>query len=115
MKVINLTPHPIHIMDDSKKILKTYPSKGLIRLKTNVVDAGIIIDNIPITTTEFGEPIYFTELGETKQFPKYRMGVFYIVSQLVKSALPERSDLLVPSNVIRDNNGNILGCMSLGI
>ena len=42
------------------------------------------------------------------------MGVFYIVSQLVKNALPDRTDLLVPAEVVRDGNGNIIGCKSLG-
>lgn len=40
--------------------------------------------------------------------------VYYIVSQIVKSALPERHDLLVPAEVVRDEMGNILGCKSLG-
>ncbi|MDA3854984.1 MAG: hypothetical protein PF569_01905 [Candidatus Woesearchaeota archaeon] len=115
MKIINLTPHPIHIMDDFKTRLKTYSSKGLVRLETNTVDAGIIIDNIPITTTKFNDLKYFTKSNNVKSFPKYNTGIFYIVSQLVKSALPERSDLLVPSNIMRDSNGNILGCKSLGI
>jgi hypothetical protein len=39
---------------------------------------------------------------------------YYIVSQLVKSALPSRNDLLVPAEVVRDASGNIIGCRSLG-
>lgn len=40
--------------------------------------------------------------------------IYYIVSQLVKSALPDREDLLVPAEVVRDEQGHIIGCRSLG-
>jgi hypothetical protein len=33
----------------------------------------------------------------------------------VKSALPERIDLLVPAEMVRDKEGNIIGCQSLGV
>lgn len=68
--------------------------------------AGYEIDGVKITTTQFGEP---------EGLPDFEEGVFYITSQLVKSALPQRSDLLVPAEVVRDENGNIIGCKSLGI
>ena len=40
---------------------------------------------------------------------------YYIVSQIIKSRFPEREDLLVPAEMQRDNDGNIIGCRSLGI
>jgi hypothetical protein len=45
----------------------------------------------------------------------FEIKTYYIVSQLVKSALPNRCDLLVPAEVQRDEKGNIIGCRSLGI
>jgi hypothetical protein len=36
--------------------------------------------------------------------------VFYIVSSLVAAACPERTDLLVPGNAVRDADGKIIGC-----
>ncbi len=59
------------------------------------------IDGIPTSVTVFGEPI---------GLPKQADGTYYIVSQMVKSACPERDDLLVPADVVRDDNGNIIGC-----
>ena len=104
--VINLTPHPINILDENNKIIKTYPSKGIARVYTIRTSKGFTIEDIPVWTKEF---------GEVNNLPMYNFGIFYIVSQIVKSALPLRDDLLVPDDLIRDNVGNIIGCKSFSI
>ena len=104
--IINMTPHPVNILDDANNQIMVIPASGsLIRLKASTVDVGWRVDDIKVTTTKFGEP---------EGLPDYKFGTFYIVSQLVKSALPSREDLLVPAEVQRDTNGNIIGCLSLG-
>lgn len=124
-KLLNFTPHPIHIIGEDNQVIKTIESSGLIRLKANTVDAGFEVDGVKITTTEFGEPVGLPEEdrfiadpysphAEDHQHDGEVM-TYYIVSQLVKSALPHRKDLLVPAEVVRDDKGNILGCKSLGI
>lgn len=105
-KLLNYTPHPIHVVGEDNQVIKTIESTGLIRLKASTVDAGFEVNGVKITTTDFGEP---------EGLPEFEEGVFYIVSQLVKSALPQRRDLLVPAEVVRDDKGNILGCKSLGV
>lgn len=104
--IVNKTPHPVHMLDEKGNIFKTFPKgEQLIRLAVNTVSCGSLSDGTPISKTEFGEP---------EGLPNYVEGIFYIVSQLVKSALPHRADLLVPAELVRDENGNILGCRSLG-
>jgi hypothetical protein len=105
-KLINMTPHPINIVDNVGVNIMTIPSSGLVRLKAHTVDAGFRVDGVKITTTKF---------GEAEGLPDFKDGVFIIVSQLVKTAVQHRTDLLVPAEVLRDANGNIIGCMSLGI
>jgi len=100
-KIINMTPHPINILGEKEKTLKPV---GLVRLTATTERVGDV-NGIPLTKTIFGEP---------EGLPKERDGVFYIVSQMVKSALPERRDLLVPAEVVRDEKGRIIGCKSLG-
>ena len=106
MTLKNLTPHPITVCDSEGKTLKTFASDGLVRLKASTVSAGFDVDGVPVTKTEFGLP---------EGLPEPQEGVFLIVSQLVKSALPGRTDLLVPAEVVRDSEGKILGCKSFGI
>ena len=102
-----MTPHAIGILDGQNNLILNIPASGnQIRLKTSTVPAGIEVQGIPVTKTVFGEP---------EGLPEYVEGTYIIVSQLVKSALPNRKDLVVPAEVVRDEKGNIVGCKSLGI
>lgn len=104
--IINMTPHPVHIVDGDGRVLREYPASGAqIRLRSETVKEGELPDGTPLSKTVFGEAI---------GLPEERAGTYYIVSQLVKSALPNRADLLVPAEVLRDQSGNIVGCQSLG-
>lgn len=101
--IINLTPHDINVHVNGN--VKVYKSEGIVRLKTEIRYMGDI-DGIRITATVFGNP---------EGLPDFEDGTYYIVSQLVKSALPDRGDLLVPAELIRNEQGVIIGCNSLGI
>jgi hypothetical protein len=103
--IINKTPHDINIVNEKNEFIKTIPkSDSQIRLavKTQQTEE---IEGIKTSVLVFGEP---------EGLPEYKNGVFYIVSQLVKTALPKREDLLVPAEVVRDEKGQIIGCKSLG-
>ena len=105
MTLKNFTPHPISICNNAGEVTRVIQPEGLVRLKAVTVPAGEI-DGVPVTRTEF---------GQAEGLPEFKEGTFYIVSQLVKSALPDRTDLLVPAEVVRDEKGNIVGCKSLGL
>jgi len=104
-KIINMTPHPINIVDGDGKLLRTIETSGdLIRLKSETVRRGEL-DGIATSETVFGNP---------EGLPPFNDGVFYVVSQLVKASCKGRNDLLVPAEVMRDDKGRIIGCQSLG-
>ena len=104
MKIVNKTPHAVLILNDDDTVRRVFPkSNGMIRLEEITTDVGSI-DGIPISSTTW---------GEAQDTPDEDLGVYYIVSQLVKNALPERGDLLVPKGVVRDQEGNIIGCRRL--
>ena len=104
-RIINKTPHPVVILDEENKVVASLPTKGLIRLESTMVNVGEC-NGTRITRTEFGAP---------EGLPQEEAGTRYVVSQIVKSALPQRADLLVPAEVVRDEAGNIVGCRSLGV
>ena len=108
MSVIkNYTPHPIHLLDELGNTIRTFVPEGLVRLSAKTVELTKQIDGCRITVTEF---------GEAEGLPSQEPGTYYIVSQMVKSALSwDRQDLLVPAEVVRDSNGNIIGCRSFGL
>ena len=103
--IFNMTPHPVNILDAEGKEIASFEPEGTIRLKAITEGVGKIA-GIPISKTVFGEP---------EGLPEQDAGTYYIVSQIVKTALPERGDLLVPAEVERDDSGRIIGCRSLGI
>ncbi len=103
MEILNFTPHAVNLITAEKTM--TFEPKGLVRLKALTVSAGQL-GEVPLTKTEFGEP---------EGLPEFKEGTYYIVSQLVKSALPNRPDLLVPAELVRDEQGAIVGCKSFGV
>jgi hypothetical protein len=107
MTIINKTPHQITIYDEQQNIIRTYPaSDSLIHLEQETVPCGTLEDGTPLTRA-----IY----GKAEGLPDYQEGKYYIVSPLVKTAFPDRMDLLVPAELLRGEDGNIIGCKSLGV
>lgn len=101
--ILNYTPHTVNIIDAEGNKIKDFPSQGEARCQQTTKAVGII-GNVPITSTTF---------GEVTGLPEEQEGTCYIVSRLIRQALPGRSDLLVPNDMIRDEVGRIIGCKSL--
>ena len=104
--IINLTPHPVNLLDVNANVVITFHTEGLARCSQNDVIIGKLNKDIILTKTSYGEII-----GLPEQSPR----TFYIVSRLVRNALPNRTDLLVPNQLIRDSEGQIVGCRSFSI
>ena len=107
MEIINLTPHPIIIVGGNGKALITFPSEGEVRISQKTVRGGSLLHQkavIPLTQTQF---------GEVQGLPAPKEGTNYIVSSLVCQACPDRQDLLIPNESVRDEQGRIVGCKSL--
>lgn len=105
VRLVNLTPHRVTVINDGNEVMTIEASGVVARCKTDTVIVGSI-NGVPITRTVF---------GDVEGLPEASTGVFYIVSAIVKNARPDRSDLLVPVGVVKDDEGRIVGCTSLGI
>lgn len=111
MKVINLTPHAVRIIDDENNLVTEIPSSGVARAAQRDIPAESLEfegSSIPVVKTEFGG----VELPEPTE------GVVYIVSnitvQAAKAVGRSTEDLLFPSGVpVRDANGQIIGVRAL--
>lgn len=107
VRIENRTPHEIRICDPDGSVLEVFPkSEEPFRLEQKTIPAGKIL-GFAISSTQYSKA--------EPALPEYRRGIFYIVSQLIKTAYAERADLLVPAEIFRDAAGNIIGCKSLGI
>lgn len=97
--IINLTPHAVNLIAADGSVCE-FPSQGLAR--------------VTVTRTQVGEvngtPICRSTFGEVEGLPEPVFGTFYIVSMIVAQAAHDRSDLIVPDNLVRDEAGRIIGC-----
>jgi len=107
MKIINLTPHSIHIVVDGRTV--TLPPEGTPpRVSTTETSAGtVVLDGaeVPVTTVA---------TGELTGLPQPQEGVGYLVSRMVAEAAPQRRDLFIPHGLVRDEQGRVTGCSGLG-
>ena len=107
----NFTPHQVNIIDNNNKCLAEFPSLGTIRVKSTQTLIGHAtyedqgdIQGIPVFDSSF-EDI-------TDKLPPVEDDTVYVVSRIVKNACPERNDFVVPNDVVRNQDGQIIGCQS---
>lgn len=105
MPIINLTPHAINIYVGMTP-MKAYPDSGKVaRVSTQNVVVGEE-DGVRLVAKTFGDVVDLPEPAE---------GVYYIVSSLVALACPDRTDLLVPDDLVRDDTGRVVGCRCFSV
>lgn len=104
--LVNCTPHPISLLNKDMSILMTLPKGELVpRLIENKSDY-LEDNNYPV-------PLFTKKFGKIENLPNPILGTIFIVSKFVLDAAPDnRTDLVSPGDLVRDSNGNILGCTS---
>jgi hypothetical protein len=110
MKLINLTPHVINI-HASGQIIVISPSGVIARLMVERISLpSVEVDGITI-------PIASTILGDLVDMPPPTEGVWYVASALVaqKCTQLNREDTFSPGELIRNDNGFVIGCNGLCI
>lgn len=109
MKILNYTPHTIHICNEIGDVTASYESAGSARVATRQEEVG----------TVNGISVYATEYGEVEGLPDKQDDTFIIVSFMVKQAMAGRHDLICPNTspqgVVRNEAGQIIGVKSFQI
>ncbi len=102
MSVVNLTPHEVTVVDEHARVIRTWRGSS--------EPARVEAIRVPLSEVE-GVPLLAEERTRAR-LPAPAEGVWFIVSSVVSSAHPERDDLLVPSDLVRDDKGVVTGCRS---
>ena len=102
--LVNCTPHAINLVNEEGVEILVLPKGEVIPRLTQTTQVVGEVMGIPITETQF---------GQTTDLPEPQEGVFLVVSRLVLAANPNRTDLLVPNEMVRNEEGHIVGCKSL--
>ena len=93
--IVNLTPHAITVGS------RSFPPSGTLARVAMLISPQGEIDGIPLFATAF---------GQVEGLPPQEAGRYYLVSALVASAEKDRTDLLSPSGLVRDEQGRVIGC-----
>ena len=109
--IINCTPHDIIVQDRTGLMICHPKTNWVARVETTQESAGDI-NGIPCFKTSYGNVTGFPDNEKfIEEIKSAGNRVFYIVSSLVKSACPNRDDLIVPDTgktCIRDDAGKII-------
>lgn len=97
MTFINLTPHAIVACG-----LTIAPSGNIARVATRNETVGDA-DGVPLTRQVIGAVEGLPEPTDT----------ILIVSAMVRCAVPHRTDVASPGDLVRDAAGNVVGCRNL--
>ena len=100
----NLTPHNVIVVinDDIRYVIT---ASGIVARCTSSTETIGEVNGIPLTRTTYGEVV---------GLPDKKENTIYIVSAIVAQARPDRDDLFIPNETVRDESGKIVGCKSLG-
>ena len=91
---VNLTPHAV-VLKKVDGTLETIPSSGVARVSTSF-EVQRIVRGVIVGETTYGE---ITGLPEPKE------DTLYIVSLPLLKAAPDRTDLVVPYDCVRNEKG----------
>jgi hypothetical protein len=104
--LVNLTPHEIALVRGETRLV--VPPSGTVARAATIRQQVAVLDvdgvDVPVNRVVF---------GQVENLPGPTEGVWYIVSSIVAQALPERQDLLVPDDTVRDESGRIIGARAL--
>lgn len=103
MKIVNLTPHELIAFDSEDKEIMRLSSSGIVRLEEERERIGEIN----------GIPLYNIKYVESKGLPEPKKNTLFFVSKVVVQANPNRDDLIVPCEFVRDGDGRIKGLNSI--
>ncbi len=106
-RFVNLTPHTVNVVVEGPEGPKTWEieSAGDARCAVRAEPAGSVGDI----------PLFRTAFGDVSGLPEAQEGTMFIVSLLVRQALPGRTDLCSPSQPIRDTDGKVIGCKGFDV
>ncbi len=105
MNIVNLTPHALNIMpQEPDDPVVTIPPSGIIaRCAVDRVQVDTItVDGITV-------PVNRTQFGAVTGLPDPQPDTIFVVSAVVAQAVPNRLDVFIVDDAIRDEQGRIIG------
>lgn len=102
--LVNLTPHALNIYDGSE-IVAALPPSGQV--------ARVSMETRRLPVTDGDVPFYKIQAGDVTGLPAPISGTVFVVSALVRLAVPDREDVASPGDLVRNEAGQPVGCQGL--
>lgn len=113
MNIINWTKHDINIYNEDKEHVVTIPPSGYEARIETVSKKVDTLDNILLFQTKnVGAPYLIDNDNKRHQLPPADDHTLYIVSGVFRSNY-DRFDFYQPGQLIRNDNGQPIGCIGL--
>jgi len=96
MKLVNLTPHTISLPNGTTIEPTGYVARANLHSHQLMEWQGVTF--------------FSSELRSISNVPPPETETYYIVPVIVRVNMPERSDLISPTRLIRNNKGEVVGC-----
>lgn len=109
MNIVNLTPHALNLMPagPAGPVVTIPPSGQVARCAVDRVQVNTVaVDGIAV-------PVNQTRFGEVSNLPDPQPDTIFVVSALVAQAVPDRQDVFITDDAVRDEQGRIIGCKAL--
>jgi hypothetical protein len=100
-KIINLTPHTINVVGKAD-----FSPSGIVARVATTSTVAKTVNGINVLKTVFGDVV---------DLPAPSDDTLFIVSRLVKNAVPNRNDVVTPGILVRDADGKPIGCDGLSL
>jgi hypothetical protein len=115
MNVVNLTPHAINVQRDDGAFVTFPPSGSVARVETVTTPVYVMERSLAMRELALADGVLVSvqKFGEVTGLPEPEDGTLYIVSAMVRTAVPHRRDVLSPGELIRNDAGQPIGCAGL--
>jgi len=109
VNIVNLTPHALNLMPQGPDgpTVTIPPSGQVARCEVRRVQVDTVtVDGITV-------PVNRTQFGEVTGLPDPQPDTIFVVSALVAQAVPDRPDVFIVDDAVRDEQGRIIGARAL--
>lgn len=110
-RLVNLTPHEV-VIHHYHDVTRVAPHGVVARVSQETWAVRTAWDAASQTQCI---PLVRSEYGVVEGLPEPVEDTIYIVSGMVRAALPARTDIASPAILVRDAMGKIVGCEALEI
>ncbi len=113
MRIVNLCPHEIDLRPPGGGEVTIPPAPHPARAEVDRDVPQLVDCEVDGHGATASVPVVEARMGEVRDLPEAAPGTWLVVSYPVAYSHPERRDLLVPEDLVRDERGVVVACRSL--